>query len=136
MQQCFIQLAYIDPSIPLCKRNTTPIVQDMSANVVTNWCCSCKISRRLASVSWVLCMFVEMHNRLHTIELSNQAGLQSVLASGYIALCDCGAQVHPVRGRKKEKKKENECTRAIILYLSEINKIFFFLIFCKCVCHY
>lgn len=31
---------HIDPSVPLCQRNTPPVVQDVSADVVTNWCCS------------------------------------------------------------------------------------------------
>lgn len=46
----------------------------------------------------VLCVNVS-----HTIELSNQAGLQGILASSYIALCHCGAQVHPFRSKGEEK---------------------------------
>lgn len=41
-----------------------------------------------------------MTDTLHTIELANQAGLQSLLSSGYIALRHCGAQVHPARSGK------------------------------------
>lgn len=48
------------------------------------------------------CMHVSaVHDKLHTIKLTNQAGLQSVPASGYITLCDCGAQVHPAGVKKK-----------------------------------
>lgn len=41
-----------------------------------------------------------------TIELSNQAGLQSVLGSNDVTVCDRGAKVHPAGTRARQESHE------------------------------
>lgn len=56
---------------------------------------------------------------LHTIELTNQAGLQGVLASGNITLCHCGAQVHPTRSKILKSKTQHVHHLAVYLKVAQ-----------------